>query len=305
MKIAVTASPGTVGLAKELIHSLSASGISSYGLRFNAGWQRLRRSHIDAYFKPATHILCVLDAETLAAPWFAFVIGYARGQGRPLCLYRKDGDLRLPAWLSDLHVLDDADEAANYFLAERVDWLVREELRQARSTLLELGISWHAESLLQCLKDGDTKAVGLFLKSGYPVDLRDKHGVPLLCLAARARNQAMVGFLLDHRCDIDIKSDDRGYTALMDAAQQGDEGLLHYLLSRGANPDLQSKDGQTALILSVGRNDVSMSRLLLESGADPDLPDKLGLTARKYVKLFHHPELMALFDEHLDHQPSS
>jgi uncharacterized protein len=298
LKIAVTASSGTVGLAKELIHSLSASGISSYGLRFNAGWQRLRRTRIDAYFKPATHILCALDAETLATPWFAFVIGYARGQGRPLCLYRKDGDLRLPAWLSDLHVLDDADEAANYFLAERVDWLVREELRQARSNLLELGISWHAESLLQCLKDGDTKAVGLFLKSGYPVDLRDKHGVPLLCLAARAKNQAMVGFLLDHRCDIDIKSDDRGYTALMDAAQQGDEGLVHYLLSRGANPDLQSKDGQTALILSVGRNDVSMSRLLLDSGADPDLLDKLGLTARKYVKLFHHPELMALFEEH-------
>ncbi len=297
MKIAVTASTGTVGLAKELIQSLSASGISSYGLQFNAGWQRLKRSRIDSYFKPATHILCAVDAAILEAPWFAFVIGYARGQGRPLCLYRKDGDLKLPPWLSDLHVLDDGDEAANYYLAERVDWLVREELRQARSTLLEQGISWHAESLIQCLKDGDTKSVGLFLKSGYPVDLRDKHGVPLLCLAARARNQAMVGFLLDHRCDINIKSDDRGYTALMDAAQQGDEGLLHYLLSRSANPDLQSKDGQTALIVSVGRNDVSMCRMLLENGADPDLPDKLGLTARKYARLFHNLDVLALFDE--------
>jgi hypothetical protein len=298
LKIAVTASPGTVELVKKLIHSLSASGISSYGLQFNAGWKTLKRSRIDSFFRPATHILCALDWETIDTSWFAFVIGYARGQGRPLCLYRKDGDLKLPPWLSDLHVLDDPDEAANYYLAERVDWLVREELRQARSTLLELGISWHAESLIQCLKDGDVKAVGLFLKSGYPVDLRDKHGVPLLCLAARARNLTMVGFLLDHRCDIDIKSDDRGYTALMDAAQQGDEGLLRYLLSRGANPDLQSKDGQSALVLSVGRNDVSMSRLLLENGADPDLPDKLGLTARKYAKLFHHPDLMALFDEH-------
>lgn len=278
--------------------ALSASGISSYGLRFNARWQTLKRSRIDSYFKPATHIICILDTETLEAPWFAFVIGYTRGQGRPLCLYRKDGDLKLPPWLSDLHILDDTDEAANYYLAERVDWLVREELRQARSTLLELGISWHAESMIQCLLDGNLKAIGLFLKSGYPVDLRDKHGVPLLCLAARAKNLAMVGFLLDHHCDVDIKSDDRGYTALMDAAQQGDEGLLRYLLSRGANPDIQSKDGQTALVLSVGRNDVSMSRLLLESGADPDLPDKLGLSARKYTKLFHHPELVALFDEH-------
>jgi hypothetical protein len=215
-----------------------------------------------------------------------------------LCLYRRDGDLKLPPWLSDLPVLDDTDEAANYYLAERVDWLVREELRQARNTLLELGISWHSESMIQCLKDGNTKAVGLFLKSGYPVDLRDKHGVPLLGLAARAKNLAMVGFLLDHRCDIDLRSDDRGYTALMDAAQQGDEGLLRYLLSRGANPDLQSKDGQTALILSVGRNDVTMSRLLLEYGADADIPDKLGLTAKKYARLFHHPELLGLFDEH-------
>ena len=297
MKIAVTASPSTVGQAKELIHSLAASGISSYGLEFDASWQKLKRSRIDAYFKPATHILCALDAETLEASWFSYVVGYARGQGRPLCLYRKNGELELPAWLADLHVLDDGDETANYYLAERVDWLVREELRQARSTLLELGISWHAESMIQCLLDGDMKAVGLFLKTGYPVDLRDKHGVPLLCLAARAKNLAMVGFLLDHRCDIDIKSDDRGYTALMDAAQQGDESLLRYLLSRGANPDLQSKDGQTALILCVGRNDVGMSRFLLESGADPDMADKLGLSARKYAKLFHHPELLALFDE--------
>mgnify|MGYP004702600411 CR=1 FL=1 len=298
MKIAVTASPGTVGLVKDLIHSLAASGISSYGLKFNAGWQTLKRSQIDSFFRPATHILCILDAETLGSPWFSFVIGYARGQGRPLCLYRKDGDLEQPPWLSDLHILDDANEAANYYLAERVDWLVREELRQARSTLLELGISWHAESLIQCLKDGNIQAIGLFLKSGYPVDLRDKHGVPLLCLAARARNLAMVGFLLDHRCDIDIRSDDRGYTALMDACQQGDEGMLRYLLSRGANPDIQSKDGQTALVLSVGRNDVVMSRLLLEGGADPEMPDKLGLTARKYAKLFHHPEMLTLFDEH-------
>jgi uncharacterized protein len=279
------------------MHSLSASGISSYGLQFNAGWIHQKRARIDSYFKPATHILCAIDGMTLESPWFAFVIGFARGQGRPLCLYREDGDLKMPRWLSDLHVLDDVDEAANYYLSERVEWLVREELRQARSTLLELGISWHAESLIQCLKDGDAKAVGLFLKSGYPVDLRDKHGVPLLCLAARARNPAMVGFLLDHRCDIDIRSDDRGYTALMDAAQQGDEGLLRYLLARGANPDVQSKDGQTALVLSVGRNDAAMSRLLLENGADPDLPDKLGLTARKYARLFHHPEVLALFDE--------
>lgn len=298
MKIAVTASPGTVGLAKELMHSLSASGISSYGLRFNAAWRTLKRARIDSYFRPATHILCAIDAETLDAPWFAFVIGYARGLGRPLCLYRKDGDLKLPLWLSDLHVLDDSDEAANYYLAERVEWLVREELRQARSNLLELGISWHAESMIQCLLDGDLKAIGLFLKSGYPVDLRDKKGVPLLCLAARAKNLAMVGFLLDQHCTIDIQSDDRGYTALMDAAQQGDEGLLRYLLSRGAKPDIQSKDGQTALVLSVGRSDVAMSRLLLDYGSDPDLPDKLGLSARKYAKLFHKPELLALFDEH-------
>ena len=84
MKIAVTASPSTVGQAKELIHSLAASGISSYGLEFDASWQKLKRSRIDAYFKPATHILCALDAETLEASWFSYVVGYARGQGRPL-----------------------------------------------------------------------------------------------------------------------------------------------------------------------------------------------------------------------------
>ena len=82
----------------------------------------------------------------------------------------------------------------------------------------------------------------------------------------------------------------------MDAAQNGDQTLLRYLLDKGADPNLISKDGQSALVIAVGRNDADTSKALLESGADADLSDKLGLSARKYAKLFHHPAMQALFE---------
>lgn len=296
MKIAIAASPGNLVSAKHLIHALSTSGLDAYGLKFNANWQTLRCSRIDSLLKFGTHIVCLFDAAASGSSWFAFLVGYARGQGRPVALYRVDPDALLPAWLADLHVLDSEDEAVNYYMAERVDWLVKEGRRQARASLLELGISWHSESMVQCVRDGDIRAVELFIKSGFPVDLRDKHGVPIICLAARTKHKAVAALLLDYGVDVDSRSDDRGYSALMDAVQQGDEAMLRLLLEHGADVNIQSKDGQTALILAIGRNDLELTSLLLENGANPQLTDKLGLSALKYARLFNKPEILALLD---------
>ncbi|MBU0937230.1 MAG: ankyrin repeat domain-containing protein [Spirochaetes bacterium] len=295
MKIAVVASVETLSLAKSLIQALTDHGFSAYGLKFNASWQNESRKRIDSLFKDVSHVLCVISPVVAGSSWLPFVIGYARGENRHLALYRSVADWQAPPWIRDLPVFDHEEEAQLYYTIEREEWTLMDRQRRAKSELLEMGISWHTDALFQSVKDGNIMAIELFLDSGFLPDVRDKHGVPLLCQAARSRHLSIIKLLLERGASIDMQSDDRGYTALMDATQAGDADTVHFFLSQGANPDKISKDGQTALVLAVGRGDLPVARELVEFGADPDIADKLGLSARKYAKLFKHEEICGLF----------
>ena len=295
MKIAVMVSPRNVSSAQSTIKRLGAEGYDTVGLKFNDRWRIETRSRFDTILGGASHALCILDERDTGSAWFAYVVGLTRGRSMPLALYRLDPGVEPVGWIDDLCVFSDLNAVAGYYLEEGKEWAVKGGRRQAKAALLELGISWHAESLAQCVRDGDTKAVELFIDSGFPPDIREKTGVPMLCLAARSKHLSIVELLLERGADIDAQSDDRGYSPLMDAAQQGDARLLRFLLEKGADTDLQSKDGQTALVLAVGRSDADIVETLLAGGADPDIADKLGLTARKYAKLFHDERIDSAF----------
>ena len=295
LKIAVVASPGSILMAKETIGKLKAEGYNTVGLKFNDSWQDVPRAGIDSMLSGVTHFLCILEHGDGDRSWLAFIVGLARGKSVHLALKKPEPAWKPKPWIADILTFDDEQELVRFYRSESVEWKIREGRQFAKATLLELGISWHGESLCQCVKDGNTKAVELFLLSGFPPDARDKFGVPILCLAARSKHRSIVELLLDQGAFVDAQSDDRGYSSLLDAAQQGDHGIVELLLERGANPDTQSKDGQTALILAVGRNDGPMVSTLLARGADPEITDKLGLSARKYAKLFNHPAILALF----------
>ncbi|TFG84286.1 MAG: ankyrin repeat domain-containing protein, partial [Spirochaetales bacterium] len=245
--IAVTANAREASLAADLIKILEENGMQAFGLKFGSLWRTVSRSRMEALFSKATHFLHIIDPETEAESWFAYIAGLTRGDGRQLALFRAEPSWNLPAWLGSLPVFDDLDETVAFYRAEQSEWIVADARRQARASLLELGISWHIDSMAQCVREGDLKAVQLFLESGYPPDVRDKAGVPMLCLAARAKHSTIIELLLESGCDVNIQSDDRGFSALMDAAQGGDQHMLKLLLDHGADPDRVSKDGQSAL----------------------------------------------------------
>ncbi len=288
LKIAVLASPHNASAARTAMVRLESAGHDTVGLKFSERWRAESRARIDGLLAGATHVLCVMDAADIECAWFAYMVGFTRGRGMPLALYSLDNELHLDPWIEETRNFIDLEHAAEHYSAESVEWTQKEERRLAKTALLERGISWHGESLAQCVREGDVESVKLFIASGFPPDVRDKAGVPLLCLAARFKHRNVVELLLERGADINAQSDDRGYSPLMDATQQGDEGLLAYLLEHGSDTDLQSKDGQTALVLAVGRSDASIVTLLLAHGASPDIADKLGLSARKYAKLFHN-----------------
>lgn len=279
-----------------ILIALAEAGVDAYGLKIHPNWESVAPARLVARFEKATHFLALASESSIGSLWFSFAVGYGYSRGAKFSLYRFDPALRFPRFLSGLPFFDGIDELAGYYKGEKDDWLVEDERRASRAALLEMGISVHNESLALCVIEGDTKAIELFMRAGFSADTRDRHGVPLLCLAARAKHRAVAEILLKWGAGINLQSEDRGYSALMDAALAGSPDLVAVFLKNGAQPDLRSKDGQTALIVAVGRSDLEASALLIGAGADPDLADKLGLSARKYAALFKNKAINALFE---------
>lgn len=296
MKVAILVSGEAIEAGKTIKDLLLVHSIPSLVIKITEAWKHESSHFIEALFKDITHCIFVVTTEVLShSSWLPFFIGYVKGKGKHIALYRLCEHCTMPPWLDDFGVFDTEGELSLYFEVEKNEWYVQERRIRARMTLLEMGISWHTDSFIRCIEENDAEAVNLFIESGYHPDARDKHGVPALCIAVRKRHVEIVKLLLAHGASIDIQSEDRGYSPLMDAVQVNDKAIVQVLLSHGANPNLTSKDGQTALIIAVGANNVDCVELLIRYHANPDIADKLGMSARTYAQLFKKQQFLNLF----------
>lgn len=66
---------------------------------------------------------------------------------------------------------------------------------------------------------------------------------------------------------------------LFDVPADGYAKTAELLLSKGANPNAQTEDGQTALMYAAQSGDVELVKTLLNKGADPTLQNRGGFTA--------------------------
>jgi ankyrin repeat protein len=135
--------------------------------------------------------------------------------------------------------------------------------------------------------------VGNFLRIGYSPDTANAQGVPIVCVATRNGHKKIVELLLERGADVNVLSQDRGNSPLMEAAVRGDDLSVRRFLEAGANPNLVSKSGQTALMLAIGEGHKEIVRVLIEYRADLAIKDSLGMTARKYAEIFRHEEIVA------------
>jgi hypothetical protein len=246
-------------------------------------------------FSDASHILAVLAKSSVCTPWLAFTAGFSLGSGRTLLYYPAAPDwVHLPLLDSFTLILNENNLGA-YLAVETEEWAQKETQRQARQALLDMGIPFSEESLENCIRERKYRAVSCFIDAGFSPNARDKFGVPLLNLAARAGDRNTVQLLLNAGALVNLQAEDRGSTALMDSTAGKHIDIMELLLEAGADVNLKSKDGQSALILAVGLNDEVSTELLLKAGANPDDPDSLGASARKYAMLFNKPAMVGLF----------
>lgn len=96
--------------------------------------------------------------------------------------------------------------------------------------------------------------------------------------AAGAGDRTMVDTFLRAGIDRNI-GDERGYTALMTAAERGKTEIVKLLLDENAKPDLQNKEGDSALILAAAANQPESVRTLIGANADVRVKDQKNWTA--------------------------
>lgn len=144
-----------------------------------------------------------------------------------------------------------------------------------------------AYNFIKAVKERDgTKVQAIVATPGsIAINSRDRgSGEGALHMLVRDRDYGWLSFMLSHGARPDLQNKE-GNTPLALAAQIGWIEGAQVLLQRRATVDLPNSQGETPLILAVHRRDLAMVRLLLGRGANPNRGDSAaGYSALEYAR---------------------
>lgn len=109
--------------------------------------------------------------------------------------------------------------------------------------------------------------------------------------AARRGDVAMLDTFIESHYTLDVQ-DNKGYTALILAAYNGQGEAVERLLGAGANACVQDSRGNTALMGAIFKGELSIARRLLAADCNPDQRNGAGQTAAMYAGLFKRVEIL-------------
>lgn len=121
---------------------------------------------------------------------------------------------------------------------------------QAEQELETSGYQSTPADFLRAAENGDVRALELFVKQEMDLGVKDANGWTALHLAARAKRQESIAFLLESGMSVDTPGLDE-VTPVMLAAREGNTSIVRYLLKQGAKADMRDGKKRSALILAV------------------------------------------------------
>lgn len=117
------------------------------------------------------------------------------------------------------------------------------------------------------------------------------HGDDFMVQAAAEGNQRLVTYLLRRGFDINYE-DAGGTTALSGAAVEGQVELIRYLVSKGADVNRKNRlSSQSPLMAAAGMGKRNSVNALIESGADPCATDREGHNAAGLASKYAHTDI--------------
>jgi ankyrin repeat protein len=160
------------------------------------------------------------------------------------------------------------------------------------SLLLERGADREARNssgetpLISAARRLNAEVCGYLLDKGANSNAKDDHGTAALSTVMEkhiaVRNisnvQQIAELVLKYHADINARDVD-GDTALFVAALGGLTAQVDFLLSRGADPNIQGEQGHFPLRFAVDWGDAKMAQSLLAHGANRNIRDNEGKTA--------------------------
>jgi len=231
------------------------------------------------------------------SPFFLFLLGFARAKAIPLYFIGESIEKIEVYTFFDVFLYKNEE---NFLDSLDKSFLKIEEEKQsknARQKICEMGLAFSVDGFSQAIRDADTKICNVFLASELDFNGRDSLGTPLLNIAVRAENIDIVKKLLKKSVSIDIKSLDRGYSALMDAVWKSNLALVQLLIAAGSDVNFISDDGQSILVLATGVDNYDVCEALVKAGASCHLKDNMGMSALDYARLFKKEHLVALYEK--------
>ena len=133
------------------------------------------------------------------------------------------------------------------------------------------------ENFFNAVHGNDTNTVARMLEVDTNLVRAVYYGRVPIIVAAGDGSLQIVELLLKHGADINVQNDtwntgNLRLTALEAAIWNGNTHLCKLLLEAGANPDIQSGNGESALHYAFNYRQTEVAAWLLDYGADPFLP---------------------------------
>ncbi|NOZ53068.1 MAG: ankyrin repeat domain-containing protein [Gammaproteobacteria bacterium] len=120
--------------------------------------------------------------------------------------------------------------------------------------------------------------------------------------AARNGDNDAVGRMLDLGTEINQQTS-KGKTALMLAASEGHTDTVKLLINRGADITAKDKYHTSALIVAATGGHTDTAKLLLDYGADPFMKDSSGGSALSNATFFGRTETVSIILENIKQLP--
>jgi len=161
-------------------------------------------------------------------------------------------------------------------------WAVRHDDLDTINSLIGGGANVKAAnrygvtSLSLACVNGNAAVIESLLKAGADPNGALPGGETPLMTAARTCRVDAVKVLISHGADVKFKESQRGQTALMWAAADGNTAVVNQLIEFGADLHASTKGGFTPLLFAVREGRIDTVRALLKAGADVNETWKAG-----------------------------